>query len=105
MRPRRPPTRGPPSRSGCEFAAVPGRPVRGGGQRAGAEFRRRPDRAVAEFARVPAPGGVGAAYVWDYAEGMAMLRLFWDAAVALDPAAAELTRDAGSRCAGRAAGG
>ncbi len=47
-------------------------------------------RAAAEFARVTAPGGVAAAYVWDYAEGMAMMRYFWDAAAALDPAAAEL---------------
>ncbi|HEU5107959.1 MAG TPA: class I SAM-dependent methyltransferase [Micromonosporaceae bacterium] len=46
-------------------------------------------RAAAELARVAAPGGVVAAYVWDYAEGMAMLRQFWDAAAALDPAAAE----------------
>jgi hypothetical protein len=31
-----------------------------------------------------------AAYVWDYAEGMEPIRRFWDAAAALDPAAAEL---------------
>jgi SAM-dependent methyltransferase len=49
-----------------------------------------PPRAVAEFARVARPAGVVAAYVWDYAEGMAMMRHFWDAAAALDPAAAEL---------------
>jgi SAM-dependent methyltransferase len=49
-----------------------------------------PARAAAEAARVTAPGGVVAAYVWDYAEGMAMLRHFWDAATALDPAAAGL---------------
>jgi SAM-dependent methyltransferase len=49
-----------------------------------------PERAVAELARVVAPGGVVAAYVWDYAEGMGMLRAFWDAAAALDPAAAAL---------------
>jgi SAM-dependent methyltransferase len=49
-----------------------------------------PGTAVAEFARVTAPDGVVAAYVWDYAEGMAMMRHFWDAAIALDPAAAEL---------------
>ena len=49
-----------------------------------------PGLAVAEFARVARPGGVVAAYVWDYAEGMAMMRYFWDAAVTLDPAAAEL---------------
>jgi SAM-dependent methyltransferase len=48
-----------------------------------------PRRAVAEFARVAVPGGVVAAYVWDYADGMAMLRHFWDAA-ALDTDAAEL---------------
>ncbi len=49
-----------------------------------------PGRAAAEFARVATSGGVAAAYVWDYAEGMAMMRYFWDAAAALDPAAAEL---------------
>ncbi len=36
------------------------------------------------------PGGVLAAYVWDYAEGMQMMRLFWDAACTLDAAANEL---------------
>jgi hypothetical protein len=46
-----------------------------------------PEKAVAEFARA---GGVVAAYVWDYAEGMAMMRHFWDAAADLDPAATEL---------------
>lgn len=35
-------------------------------------------------------GGVVAAYVWDYAEGMQMMRAFWDVAGALDPAAREL---------------
>ena len=49
-----------------------------------------PARAVAEFARVARPGGLAAAYVWDYAEGMAMMRHFWDAARAVRPAAAEL---------------
>ena len=29
--------------------------------------------------------GMVAAYVWDYAEGMQFMRVFWDAAVALDP--------------------
>ncbi|MET7806437.1 class I SAM-dependent methyltransferase [Micromonospora chersina] len=50
-----------------------------------------PARAVAEFARVLRPGGVAAAYVWDYADGMAMMRHFWAAAEALDPAVAELS--------------
>jgi SAM-dependent methyltransferase len=44
--------------------------------------------ALAEMVRVARPGGVVAAYVWDYAEGMELLRHFWDAAVALDPQAA-----------------
>jgi SAM-dependent methyltransferase len=35
-------------------------------------------------------GETVAAYVWDYAGGMELIRRFWDAAVALDPAAAEL---------------
>ena len=48
-----------------------------------------PGRAATEFVRVVRPGGVVAAYVWDYAEGMEMLRHFWDAATALDPAAAD----------------
>ncbi|MET8280588.1 class I SAM-dependent methyltransferase [Micromonospora sp. NPDC005174] len=51
-------------------------------------FVAEPALAAAEFARVVAPGGTVAAYVWDYAEGMAMMRHFWDAAAALDPAAA-----------------
>jgi SAM-dependent methyltransferase len=49
-----------------------------------------PERAVSEMARVARPGGTVAAYVWDYAEGMQMMRRFWDAAGALDPRAREL---------------
>ena len=37
-----------------------------------------------------APGGTLAAYVWDYREGMEMLRYFWDSVTALDPAAQAL---------------
>jgi SAM-dependent methyltransferase len=37
-----------------------------------------------------APAGLVAAYVWDYAAGMELIRRFWDAAVALDPGAGEL---------------
>ncbi|MFB7170990.1 class I SAM-dependent methyltransferase [Streptomyces sp. NPDC056254] len=49
-----------------------------------------PASAVAEAARVARPGGLVAAYVWDYSDGMALLRRFWDAAAAVDPAAAAL---------------
>ena len=49
-----------------------------------------PERAVAEMARVTAAAGAVGAYLWDYAEGMEVIRRFWDAAVALDPDAAEL---------------
>ncbi|MGE5829011.1 MAG: class I SAM-dependent methyltransferase [Micromonosporaceae bacterium] len=47
-------------------------------------------QAAREMHRVTARGGTVAAYVWDYADRMQLIRLFWDAAVALDPAAAEL---------------
>jgi SAM-dependent methyltransferase len=49
-----------------------------------------PELAVAEMARVTRPGGTVAAYVWDYAEGMQLMRYFWDAAGALDSEAKEL---------------
>ena len=48
-----------------------------------------PGQALEQMAAA-APGGVVAAYVWDYAEGMQLLRRFWDAVVALDPEAARL---------------
>ncbi len=48
-----------------------------------------PAAAAAELARVATPGGVVAAYVWDYVDGMQMIRLFWDAAIALDATVAE----------------
>jgi SAM-dependent methyltransferase len=44
--------------------------------------------ALGEARRVVAPGGVVAACVWDYADGMEFIRAFWEVAVALDPAAA-----------------
>lgn len=49
-----------------------------------------PERALAEKTRVLRSGGLAAAYVWDYADKMELMRYFWDAAAALDPAAAEL---------------
>jgi SAM-dependent methyltransferase len=49
-----------------------------------------PDRIVAEMRRVVRRGGTVALYVWDYAGEMQLMRRFWDAAAALDPAAREL---------------
>jgi SAM-dependent methyltransferase len=43
-----------------------------------------PATAMREMIRVTRPGGIVAAAVWDYGEGMEMLRVFWDEAVALD---------------------
>ena len=54
-----------------------------------------PEQMVAEMARVVSSGGIVGVYVWDYTAGMEPIRLFWDAAVALDPSAAAL--DEGSR--------
>jgi SAM-dependent methyltransferase len=47
-------------------------------------------QALSEMIRVVRPESTIAGYVWDYAEGMQLIRLFWDAAAALDPTAAEL---------------
>lgn len=49
-----------------------------------------PAAALAEMARVTRPGGCIAAYVWDYAGRMDLMRQFWNAAVELDPAAAAM---------------
>lgn len=46
--------------------------------------------ALREMQRVVAPGGTVAAYVWDYAGDMEIIKAFWDVAVALDPAASPL---------------
>ncbi len=47
-------------------------------------------KAVAELRRVTRRGGSISAAVWDYGEGMQMLRIFWDAAVAVDSTAERL---------------
>ncbi len=49
-----------------------------------------PNKGLAEMKRVTKPGGRIAAYVWDYAGEMQMMRHFWNAAIELDPAALEL---------------
>lgn len=43
-----------------------------------------PSDAAAEMRRVVRPGGLVAACVWDFDEGMQMLRHFWDAAMEVD---------------------
>jgi SAM-dependent methyltransferase len=46
--------------------------------------------ALAEMARVTSEGGTIAAYVWDYAGKMELMRFFWDVAVELEPSAAKM---------------
>ena len=58
-------------------------------------FMTDPPAGVREMRRVTRAGGTVAAAVWDYAGEMTLLRRFWDAAVTLDPSAAD--RDEG-RC-------
>jgi SAM-dependent methyltransferase len=53
-------------------------------------FSHEPSRAACEMARVVRPGGTIAAYVWDYAGEMELLRHFWGAAGKLDRAARHL---------------
>jgi hypothetical protein len=43
------------------------------------------DAGLAEMRRVTRDGGVVASCVWDYADGMTMLRAFWDGALDIDP--------------------
>jgi len=50
-------------------------------------FVRDGDAAVTEMGRVVRPEGVVASCTWDYADGMRMLRTFWDAVLELDPLA------------------
>jgi SAM-dependent methyltransferase len=48
-------------------------------------FMRDADAGLAEMRRVTREGGVVASCVWDYVEGMTMLRAFWDGALDVDP--------------------
>jgi len=49
-----------------------------------------PAEAVQAMSSRLRPGGMLAACVWDYAEGMQFLRIFWETAVEMDSEAAEL---------------
>ena len=53
-------------------------------------FIPQPQQAVNEMARAARSGGAVGLYVWDYASKMQLLRHFWNAAAALDPAAYDL---------------
>jgi len=75
-----------PSRTGGFDAAVSGLAL---------NFFPDPLAAVGSFGDRLRPGGTAAAYVWDYADGMEFLRIFWDEAVASDPDAMAL--DEGKR--------
>ncbi|HSP28772.1 MAG TPA: class I SAM-dependent methyltransferase [Ilumatobacteraceae bacterium] len=55
-------------------------------------FVSEPDQAASEMMRVVRPGGWVSACVWDFEEGMEMLRGFWDAALELDPEAPDEAR-------------
>jgi SAM-dependent methyltransferase len=48
-------------------------------------FMKDPHAGIAEMRRVTRPGGAVAACVWDYGGEMTLLRVFWDAAAALQP--------------------
>jgi SAM-dependent methyltransferase len=52
-------------------------------------FVPKPKDAILEMLRVTKPGGKIGIFLWDYADGMQMLRYFWNAAVELDPNARE----------------
>ena len=79
-------TRPVPARARPSSPATPG-PFRSGRARStsssagspSTSCRTRP-AAARRVRRVIRPGGAVAAYVWDYADGMAMMRHFWDAA-------------------------
>lgn len=55
-------------------------------------FVSEPEAAAREMARVVRPGGSVAACVWDFDDGMEMLRAFWDAALSVDPEAPDEAR-------------
>lgn len=47
-------------------------------------FISQPDQTLREMVRAVRIGGTVAAYVWDYADYMQLIRYFWDAAIELD---------------------
>jgi len=59
-------------------------------------FIPKPSKALSEMIQAVRIGGTVAAYVWDYADQMQLIRYFWNAAVALDETAASVL-DEGQR--------
>lgn len=55
-------------------------------------FTSEPLKAAREMRRVVRPGGVLSAAVWEFEQGMEMLRAFWDAALVVDPDAPDEAR-------------
>ena len=55
-------------------------------------FLRDAPAGVSEMRRVVRPGGTVAACTWEYSDGMRMLRIFWDAALDIDPVAPDEAR-------------
>jgi hypothetical protein len=51
-------------------------------------FIPKPSQALREMIRAVRIGGIVAAYVWDYADKIQLIRYFWNAAMALDETAA-----------------
>lgn len=55
-------------------------------------FVAEPERAASEMMRVVRSSGCVSACVWDFDDGMELLRRFWDAALAIDPDAPDEAR-------------
>ena len=53
-------------------------------------FVPQPEKMVSEMTRAVKKNGIVAVYVWDYADKMQLMRHFWDAALELDTAVADL---------------
>jgi SAM-dependent methyltransferase len=60
-------------------------------------FMKDPIAGLAEMGRVTQPNGIVAACVWDHGGGQGPLRVFWDAARALDPAVDDESHLPGTR--------
>lgn len=76
----------------ADAQSLPGEPARFDAAVSGLvlNFVPKPLLAAQEMARAVRSGGMVAAYVWDYAGKMELMRYFWDAAVELDRDASRL---------------